>query len=235
MKILAISAHPDDIEIQCYGTLARFALGGDEVTFAIFTSGNMGDLHIAPAELGAMRKLEAQNAAAVIGAKVIWPAIDDECVFPNEEQRRIMIDVMREADPDLIITHSPNDYHPDHRYVSQLVFDSYYQKGLPHMPGQRLPACRFGQCPIYYMDNVGGINFSPVEYVDITSVMDIKKKMLACHISQVESMREHSNTDIMDMIETQGKFRGFAAGCKYAEAFGRLDAFLRAPHRRLLP
>jgi LmbE family N-acetylglucosaminyl deacetylase len=85
------------------------------------------------------------------------------------------------------------------------------------------------------MDSVGGINFTPAEYVDISAVMDIKKKMLACHVSQVESMREHSNTDIMDMIETQGKFRGFAAGCKFAEAFGRLDAFLRVPHRRLLP
>ena len=63
-----------------------------------------------------------------------------------------MIDLLREADPDVVITHALNDYHPDHRYVSQLVFDSYLQKGLPHLPDQAQPACRFGQTQVYYMD-----------------------------------------------------------------------------------
>ncbi|MFB3902447.1 MAG: PIG-L deacetylase family protein [Acidobacteriota bacterium] len=235
MKILAIGAHPDDIEINCAGTLARFAEEGHEVTIAVFTSGNMGDLEVPPEQLAATRKKEAQSSASIIGAKLLWPAITDECVFPDAEQRSIMIDLLREADPDLIITHSPNDYHPDHCYVSQLVFDSYFQKGLPHIPNQKQPACRFGQAQIYHMDNLGGINFLPAEYVDITSVFEIKKQMLNCHQSQVKPMKELAKTDMLEMIEVQGRFRGFAAGCQIAEGFRRVEAYQRGLSRRILP
>jgi len=145
MNILAIGAHPDDIEILCAGTLARYAQQGHTIFVASFTSGNMGDLKVPPLELGRIRQGEAAAAAAVLGARLLWPGITDELVFPNEAQRRVMIDLVRQADPDVIFTHSPTDYHPDHRYVSQLVFDSYFQKGLPHLPGQNQPACRFGQ------------------------------------------------------------------------------------------
>ena len=162
MKILAIGAHPDDIEILCAGTLARYAREGHAIFLAPFTSGNMGDLEIPPSELARIRREESTASAAILGASLLWPGITDELVFPNEEQRRVMIDVIRQADPDVIFTHSPNDYHPDHRYVSQLVFDSYFQKGLPHLPGQHHLACRFGQTQVYYMDNLAGIEFSAV-------------------------------------------------------------------------
>ncbi len=185
-NILAVGAHPDDLELNCAGTLARYAAAGDRVFMAVFTSGNMGDLNVPPDELAETRRREAEASAAIIGAKLLWPAVTDELVFPDAQQRRIMIDLLREADPDVIITHGPGDYHPDHRYVSQLVFDSYFQKGLPHIPGQTRPACRFGQAQVYYMDNVGGIGFSPTEYVDITDVIQTKRDMLACHQSQIK-------------------------------------------------
>ena len=235
MNILAVSAHPDDIELNCAGTLARYAEKGHQVTLAVFTSGNMGDLRVPPDELASIRRKEAQASADVIGANLLWPAVDDEHVFPNESQRSIMIDLLREADPDLIITHSPNDYHPDHCYVSQLVFDSYFQKGLPHIPNQSRPACRFGRAQIYHMDNLGGIDFIPTEYVDITDVFETKKKMLACHVSQVKPMKELANTDMFQMIEVQARFRGFSAGCDLAEGFRRVEAFQRGLSRRILP
>jgi len=235
MNILAVAAHPDDIEILCAGTLACYARQGHAIFLAPFTSGNMGDLKVPPQELARIRKEEASASAAILGARLLWPGVTDELVFPNEEQRRLMIDLLREADPDVIFTHSPNDYHPDHRYVSQLVFDAYFQKGLPHLPGQLQPACRFGQAQVYYMDNLGGINFSPAEYVDITGVMDVKRRMLECHQSQVKPMRELAQTDLPELIEIQARFRGFAAGCRYAEGFTRLDAYQRGLTKRILP
>ena len=235
MNILCVTAHPDDIEILCAGTLTKYSREGHQVTMAVFTSGNMGDSLIKPKELAVIRERETREAAAIIGASVIWGGIDDEHVFPNAEQRRIMIDILRKADPDVIFTHSPKDYHPDHRYVSQLVFDSYFQKGLPFIPGQTQPACRFGQAQLYYMDNLGGIGFLPTEYVDITDVFDLKKAMLACHKSQVAAMKELANTDLHGMIEVQAKFRGFGAGCRYAEGFTRLDAYQRGLTKRVLP
>jgi LmbE family N-acetylglucosaminyl deacetylase len=235
MNILAVAAHPDDIEILCAGTLARYAAGGHTIILAPFTCGDMGDLRILPKELGRTRRQESEAAAALLGARLLWPGITDEMVFPNEEQRRVMIDLLRQADPDVIFTHHPNDYHPDHRYVSQLVFDSYFQKGLPYIPGQKHESCRFGQTQVYYMDNLAGIGFTPSEYVDITAVMETKRRMLECHQSQVKPMRELSHTDLLELIEVQARFRGMAAGCRYAEGFIRLEAFQRGLARRILP
>lgn len=235
MNILCIAAHPDDAEVLCAGTLARYAKEGHHVTIAVFTNGNMGDAVVKPEVLGPAREQEARAAAAIIGANFIWGNITDEHVFPDQEQRRLMIDILREADPDVIFTHSPSDYHPDHRYVGQLVFDSYFQKGLPHMPNQNLPACRFAKAQLYYMDNVCGINFIPTEYVDITDVFEIKKEMLLCHKTQFVAMQDLASTDVLELIEIQSKFRGMAAGCRYAEGFTRVDAYQRGLTRRILP
>jgi LmbE family N-acetylglucosaminyl deacetylase len=202
---------------------------------AVFTMGDMGDLAIEPTQLAAIRRKEAEASAALLKAQLLWGGVTDELVFPNEVQRRLMIDLLRQADPDVIITHSPNDYHPDHRYVSQLVFDSYFQKGLPHLPGQTQPACRFGQAVVYYMDNLGGIEFLPTEYVDISSVIDTKCRMLQSHQSQVQAMAELAHTDILEMVRVQARFRGFGAGCLYAEGFRRLEAYQRGLTRRILP
>ncbi len=235
MNVFAVGAHPDDLEILCAGTLARYALQGHTIFMAAFTCGDMGDLEVPPAELARIRKAEAEASAALLGARLLWPAITDELVFPNEPQRRLMIDLLREADPDVIFTHSPNDYHPDHRYVSQLVFDSYFQKGLPHLPNQRVAACRFGHAQLYYMDNLGGIAFGPTEYVDITETFETKTRMLRCHQSQLKALKDLARTNLLEMIRIQAAFRGLAAGCQYAEAFRRLEAFQRGLTKRILP
>jgi LmbE family N-acetylglucosaminyl deacetylase len=235
MNILAIGAHPDDIEILCAGSLALYARQGHNVVMASFTCGDMGDLKIAAQELARIRRGESEAAAAVIGARLLWPGVMDEHVFPNEVQRRLMIDLIREADPDVIFTHSPDDYHPDHRYVSQLVFDSYFQKGLPHIPSQSRPACRFGGTQIYYMDTIAGIGFYPTEYVDITSVIDTKRRMLRSHESQFSSISELASRDIEQVMEIQARFRGLAGDCAFAEAFCRLESWQRGLSRRLLP
>jgi len=235
MNILSVVAHPDDAEILCAGTLIKYAQAGHKVTMVPFTNGSMGDLKIKPEEMRLIRKKEAQASADMIGAKLIWPDVNDEHVFPDERHRSTMVDVIREADPDVIFTHSPNDYHPDHRYVSQLVFDAYSQKGLPFIPNQSMPPCRLEHTQIYYIDNVCGIGFEPTEYVDTTEVFELKKKMLACHKSQFKDMKKQANTDMFELIETQSKFRGLASGCKYAEGFVRLEAYQRGLTRRILP
>ncbi len=235
MNILAVGAHPDDIEILCAGTLALYAAQGHTVFMASFTCGDMGDLKIPPAKLARLRREESEAAAAVIGARLLWPGIMDEHVFANEAQRRVMIDLIRECDPDVILTHSPDDYHPDHRYVAQLVFDSYFQKGLPHIPEQTKPACRFGGTQVYYMDTIAGLGFLPTEYVDVTSVMETKRRMLRCHESQFQAISELVQRDVEQVIDIQGRFRGLGGGCAFAEGFRRLESWQRGLARRLLP
>lgn len=235
MNILAVGAHPDDLEILCAGTLALYAQQGHRIFMAVFTCGDMGDLTIPPEKLGLIRKMESEASAALIGAQLLWPGIMDEHIFPNESQRRVMIDLMRESDPDIIFTHSPSDYHPDHRYLSQLVFDSYFQKGLPHIPGQTRPACRFAGAQIYYMDTLAGIGFLPGEYVDITGVMETKRRMLRCHQTQFSAISELAHRDLEQLIHTQSSFRGLAGGCAFAEGFTRLETWQRGISRRVLP
>jgi LmbE family N-acetylglucosaminyl deacetylase len=235
MNILCVAAHPDDTEILCAGTLAKYVKQGHQVTIAVFTDGSIGDAVVKPEILAPIREKEARAAADLLGADFIWAGVTDELVFPNPEQRHLMIDVLRKADPDMIFTHSPNDYHPDHRYVGQLVFDSYFQKGLPSMPGQSLQACRFGKTQLYYMDNICGIGFNPTEYVDITAEFETKKAMLACHKSQFVAMEDLASTDMNDMIEIHSRYRGLAAGCRYAEGFTRVDAYQRGLTYRILP
>ena len=93
INILCVAAHPDDTELLCAGTLARYAEQGHHVTIAIFTNGDVGDAVIEPGMLGPTRAQEARDAAAIIGAHVIQPGITDELVFPDREQRHVMIDV----------------------------------------------------------------------------------------------------------------------------------------------
>jgi LmbE family N-acetylglucosaminyl deacetylase len=73
----------DDIEILCAGTLARYAEAGHAVTFVVFTDGSMGDAHVPPSELAQIRHAETEAAAAIIGARLLWPGITDEHVFPD--------------------------------------------------------------------------------------------------------------------------------------------------------
>ena len=112
---------------------------GHHVTMAVFTCGDMGDLEIPrpSSQESARQKAKQPRPSSVRGCsgRPSWMSTS----FPTRAQRRLMIDLIRQADPDVILTHSPNDYHPDHRYVSQLVFDSYFQKGLPHIPDNPNP------------------------------------------------------------------------------------------------
>lgn len=235
MNIFALVAHPDDAEILCAGTLARYVADGHRVTLGIYTDGSMGDREVPPTELAATRRAEAEAAAALLGVRLVWGGIVDEHVFPDAEQRRRVIDLLRETDPDVVFTHHPQDYHPDHRHLSQLVFDAYFQKGLPFIPHQRQPACRFAEAQVYYLDTIGGIGNQPTEFVDITSVMELKRRVLRCHRSQFKAMTDLARCDLEQLIEVQSRFRGFAGGCAYAEGFTRLDSWQRGLSRRVLP
>jgi N-acetylglucosamine malate deacetylase 1 len=233
MNILAVGAHPDDLEILCGGTLAKYAQRGGKVFMASLTNGNMGHPEFKPEDMARVREQELRNSAAVIGAEVIWMGIDDELSEVNVQTRLMMVDVFRYAKPDVILTHGMEDYHVDHRNAGQLVNDAAplacvknIVRDLEELEKQPL---------IYTMDNIGGIGFIPQEFVDIGDTIEIKKKMFLCHKSQVEWMAEATGFDFLDVIETVAKFRGYNAGVKYAEAFRRVDAFYRGTTRRILP
>jgi LmbE family N-acetylglucosaminyl deacetylase len=234
MNILAIGCHPDDIEINCVGTLIKCVKRGDTVTVCHVCNGNMGHEVIMPDELRKIRIEEARRAGAMAGIKVVTCDIGDLDVYnQSKEQRDLVIDVIREADPDLIITHAPNDYMLDHVAVSKLVFDASFAASVPHYKTKVDKTAKV--VPLYYMDNLTGVDFVPTEYVDVTEEIDLKLEMLECHESQLKWMRDHDNIDFADMVKTCAKYRGYQCNAAYAEAFTQCLAYPKMQTKRLLP
>lgn len=233
MNVLAIGCHPDDIEINCAGTLAKCVKRGDNVTVCHVANGNLGHELIMPDELREIRINEAKSAGALAGIKVITCDIGDCLVYEgSKEQRDKIVEVIREADPDFIITHAPNDYMPDHVAVSRLVFDASFVASVPHYS----PCGKASKVtPIYYMDNLAGVGSVPTEYVDISEEIDLKLEMLECHESQLKWMRDHDHIDFADFVKTCAKYRGFQSNSDYAEGFTQCLVYPKIQAKRLLP
>ncbi|HHW09020.1 MAG TPA: PIG-L family deacetylase [Firmicutes bacterium] len=236
MRVLAVGAHPDDLEILCAGTLARYRRDGHQIIMAHACNGNCGHFIIPPDELAAIRAKEAEAAAALLDAEVLTleGVGDGELVADDPAQRRAMVELIRRARPDVIITHTPDDYMPDHVATSQLVFFASFFASTPNYKTGTAPHHE-AVPPIFYMDTLAGANFLPEEYVDITDTLEIKLKMLECHQSQLVWLREHDGIDMKEFVEVTARFRGLQCGVRYAEGFRRLRTWPRATTARLLP
>ena len=234
MRILAVGTHPDDIEIACSGTLAKCVKRGDTVIVCHASTGNLGHVIIPPKELTEIRANEAKRAGAMAGFEVICAGFDDLEIYDNNKKARdMMVDIIKYANPDLIITHDPDDYMPDHTATSRLVFDASFTATLPNYKTKQPNPAKL--VPIYYMDTLAGVNFNPTMYVDITNEIDLKLDMLNCHESQIVWMRDHDHIDFPDMVRTCSRYRGYQCGADYAEGFRQCQVYLKGTTERLLP
>jgi LmbE family N-acetylglucosaminyl deacetylase len=234
MRILAIGAHPDDLEVLCSGTLVLCKERGDEIYIAIATNGNVGtgDSSVSRQEIAATRYAEAKASAAIIDAHLIWMDFDDEFLTDNRQTRERFIDAIREAQPDVMIIHSENDYHPDHRLAGSIARDARIPASVPLVttayPPTKIPT-------VFLMDTLLGQNFEPEFYVDITRVIETKKKMLESHVSQAFWIKHIFGAEFSDNMLVQGRFRGAQACMKYAEAFQLLHDWPFTGDGKLLP
>ena len=234
MRVLAVGAHPDDLEILCGGTLARFCRDGHDVVMCHVTSGDRGSYVGTSAEVAAIRDGEAQRAAEICGAEHATLGLHDgEVNAADPAQQRLVIDLVRETRPDLILTHHPGDYMSDHNEVARLVFDCSFHATLPLLETDRPHHSTV--TPIYYMDTVMGLGFQPTEYVDVSDVIETKTSMLEAHQSQLVWLRDHDGVDIVEQMRVATRFRGLQCGAQYAEGFIPCLTWLRGTTRRLLP
>ncbi|MBV7336238.1 PIG-L family deacetylase [Chloroflexi bacterium TSY] len=217
LRILAVGAHPDDVEICCGGTLARYALAGHHVMMGYATNGDKGHLEIPPDELALVREKESRAAAAVIGAEVYWLNFPDAELFYDAETRLAFIDMLRQARPDIIFTHWSEAYHPDHVAAGQLTFSANYISGVPHIKTQHPASDRVAK--LYYMDVAHDVRSEAAEYVDIGEVYELKRKMLAAHESQLVWLRDHDGVDVMARMEARDRALGQQCGVEFAERF----------------
>jgi LmbE family N-acetylglucosaminyl deacetylase len=185
LKILVIGAHPDDADVHCGGLALKYIARGHIVKFLSTTNGDTGHHQIGGVELARRRYAEAQAAAGTAGLAE-YEVLDLHTgeLEPSVANRKLIIRIIREYNPDLIITHRPNDYHPDHRYTSQLVQDASYIVTVPNMVAltdflPRTPK-------ICYMHDRfrKPLPFQPDVVVGIDEVIEKKVQMMHCHESQ---------------------------------------------------
>ena len=234
MNILAVGCHPDDLEIGCGGTIAKYAKTGHKVFMCVITNGNVGHKVIQPEKLAIIRRNEAEKAAKVLGAEFLSLNVDDLKVNSGDDEIvDKMIDVVRYTKPDLIITHNVDDYMRDHIEASNLVFNASFSATITH---RKTKYEVFDSIvPIMYMDKLAGMNFIPTEYVDISDTIEQKLEALSCHESQIVWLKEHDKIDFIDFVRTCSKYRGIQCGVAYAEGFRPCLNWSRVSPKRLLP
>jgi LmbE family N-acetylglucosaminyl deacetylase len=238
MNILAIGAHPDDIESSCGGTLAKYAKMGHKVFTATATNGNIGSATLPMDEIAAIRKEEARRAAAHIGAEYICLDYDDEMFYEDKNARLKFIDLVRYCKADVIFTHNPKDYNPDHELTSKIVNDIAVMIPIAKLQTRNAP---YDKIPIIvHYEPVHGLGFIPTDYVDITDTMEIKMAMLREHKSQISWMQDNykdavASKDFFDDYYTIARYRGIQCGVEYAEAFRMANDAFRVVPFRVLP
>jgi LmbE family N-acetylglucosaminyl deacetylase len=213
MNVLAVGAHPDDIEIYMYGTLAACAARGDRVVFAIATDGAAGGKQ-APEKLRRIRQDEALAAAGLIGATPHFLDFPDGALVADATLIAALKRLIVETSPDLVITHAPNDYHADHRALSEAL---------------RI-ATNF-HAPLLYVDTMQGVGFVPTHYVDITAHVEVKAAAILAHTSQLPQR-------YVDMAAQLASFRASQCNMRaggFAEAFRFEPVYPYADIRELLP
>ena len=228
-KILAIHAHPDDVEILAGGTLVQLAATGHEVTIVTMTPGDCGSRAHTPEEIARIRRAEAARSAARIRASYRCAEFRDLSIFNEDSSRRRVVEILRQAAPDLVLTASPVDYLCDHEATSQLVRDACFGAPAPnYTTGVPSPAPPLSSIPhLYFMDPIGSVDRDgrpvlPDFWVDVTSQMETKTAMLAAHESQRQwLLKHHGIDDYLENMKAWTRESGERAGVEYAEGFRR--------------
>ena len=185
LRIIMFGAHPDDCDIYSGGLAALYAQLGHKVKFVSLTNGDKGHHTMKPEELAARRKKEMQEAGRILG--VIYENLEnhDGELMPTIENRKAVIRLICDWKADVVITHRPNDYHPDHRYTSAIVQDAAYMISVPMMVQGGEPLLK-SPVFLYSADRFKKPNpFTPDIVVDITSVCEKKVDAICAHESQV--------------------------------------------------
>jgi LmbE family N-acetylglucosaminyl deacetylase len=192
MKVLAIGAHPDDIELGCAGALIRHVAAGDEVTMLVMTPGEMGPQGLTS------RAREQEAAAAVIGARLVWGPFSDGAVSAGREAVSAIDEVVARTGADVIYAHAPHDTHQDHIATSQAALSA----------ARRMARVLFYQSP-------STTSFDPTVFVDVEKSLADKLAALRAHWSQV---MQCPMVDL-EAVEVGARYWGSRAKVSYAEAF----------------
>jgi LmbE family N-acetylglucosaminyl deacetylase len=184
LRIICFGAHPDDCELRAGGVALLWASQGHHVKFVSVTNGDIGHWREAGGPLARRRKAEVEQAARILGITTEVLDIHDGELLPTLENRRTITRLIREWKADIVMSHRPNDYHPDHRYTGVLVQDSAYMVAVPFFCPD-VPPLKRNPVFLFYPDAFQKPNpFQPDIAVSIDPVIDKKLDALATLESQ---------------------------------------------------
>jgi LmbE family N-acetylglucosaminyl deacetylase len=205
LRVIVFGAHPDDAEIKVGGVGSMWAARGHKVKFVAATNGDIGHATMAGGELARRRMAEVEEAARILGieATEVMDVHDGE-LLPTLENRREMVRLIREWKADVVISHRPNDYHPDHRYTGVLVQDAAFMVIVAHF----LPSVpQLERNPVFLFCEDGFQKPNPFEPDIVISIDDvIEKKIDALWVleSQVESLWATGNFEKVVPVPADG-------------------------------
>ena len=203
MKILAIGAHPDDIEVGCSGTLAKYAQAGHDIYLLVMTEGHMGGKR-------AVRKKEQMKSAKILKPReLIWGGCEDTLLSLHMNKMVHDIEaVLKKVNPDFIFVQYEDDTHQDHRSLAKAT----------------ISATRYVRNVLFY-EGPTTQNFSPTIFVDIKETIDGKISMLVAPKSQVMKTNIEG-LSIVDVVKATAMFRGTQGRVHFAEGFMPLRMFI---------
>jgi LmbE family N-acetylglucosaminyl deacetylase len=196
----AIAAHPDDIEFFMSGTLMLLKDAGYEIHYMNVANGCCGTTQYDRETIARMRREEATNAAASIGATFHESICNDLEVFYDKPTLAKVASVMREVAPEIVLTHSPSDYMEDHMNVCRLAVTAAFARGMPNFAVDPPRDDVTGNVTVYHAQPYSHRDpmrqlVIPDLYVDVSDVVERKVEMLACHQSQKTWLDESQGHD----------------------------------------
>ncbi len=221
LHLLAIAAHPDDIELSCSGTIIKHTRAGQAVGILDLTKGELGTRGSAE-----LRLQEAQAAAKVMGVAVRDNAGMADAFFRNdEEHQRTIIQFVRHYRPEIVIANAINDRHPDHGRGGRLTADACFYAGLAKIETFRDGAPQEPWRPkrIYHM--LQDRHYEPTFVVDISDVFEKKMEAIRCYKSQFhdplsgEPVTYIATEGFLNNVMYRDALLGKRIGTEYGEAF----------------
>jgi len=195
MRILAIGAHPDDIEFGCGGTLIKYAQNEHEVCLLVMTDGSAGGDP-------ALRRKEQGKAAKILRARhILWGEYQDTAIPLDRECIQRVERVIQSVRPDFIFVHHQDDTHQDHR----------------HLAVATITATRYTRNVLFF-EGPSTQSFSPSVFVDIDTCLEAKINALNAHASQI-TKTNIEGLSITDIARASAHFRGIQSRVRSAEGF----------------
>jgi LmbE family N-acetylglucosaminyl deacetylase len=225
MRVLAIGAHPDDIEFLMAGTLLLLGRAGWAIHYLNVANGDLGSLALTSTRIATVRRREAQAAAKLLGATWHAPICRDLQIFYDDRSLRRVCAVIRDVRPSVILTHSPQDYMEDHMNASRLAVTAAFARGArnyrttPSRPASLAPVTIYHASPHGLRDQLRRV-IAPDAFVDTTAVHALKRQALACHASQREFLARTQGLDnYLDAMDGFSRALGRMSG-RFEQAEG---------------